>query len=181
MSSDANKRLAERLRKGQGGSDGEDIVAGVRRGDHIRHKEENTTKDKDWVKTPWKVTLGIVKDKIDPRAHEAVYYVRAPNPGQAAYFADRLWHKWEKVHWGIPWKAAYPDTIGEQICEKIPEEEWFSLWRHAQNMRGVGEFEKVGPTSSPDAFAFWPAGRVKPGFYEQFQGTRMEGGIIIPG
>jgi len=131
-------------------------------GKAIRHKEENTTIDNPNL-IPWRVKLGIIRDNIDPRAHEHIYYVRAPNPGLAAQMADSLWNIHEKQYHGIPKNAKYPDTTGKQYVDKLSEDEWFCMYRFAQSMRDPGEYKFGGPEKSPSWFVYWTAGRLKLG------------------
>ena len=152
-------------------------------GKAIRHAEQNTSEE-SYQFMPWKVTLGIVRDNIDPRAHEAVYYVRAPyDPGLAAQLAHQHWVAWEKRYWGLPDGTPYPDTQGEQFVDLIDEQEWFSVLGFARSIRPPGDFMYAGPEQSPSVFAYWEAGRVKPGIYEmnidQLAQARADS-IIIP-
>jgi hypothetical protein len=152
-------------------------------GKAIRHMEENTTKEHPFKLIPWKVTLGIIKDNIDIRAHEWDYYVRAPDPGLAAEFASMFWRKCEKRYWGIPDSMQFPDTMGNQLVERLPEDEWQSLWKYAKNIKAPGEVEFGGPRKSPSVFTFWPEGRQKPGFCDNLvqQAKEMEySGLILP-
>lgn len=143
---------------------GAEGVTKFTRGKAIRHVEENTLEELGITVQPWKVTLGIIRDGIDPRAHEIDYYVRAPgnNPGAAAMFADRLWQKWEKQELGLGHRK-YPDTSGEQMVERIDDREWMDYWSHIwKKVRDLPEDRRkklvrfVGPSRNPSGFVYWP-------------------------
>lgn len=138
-------------------------VATFTKGKAVRHAEENSLEELGITVQPWKVTLGIIRDGIDPRAHEQVYYVRAPgnNPGAAAMFADRLWQKWEKRDLGLTHRR-YPDTSGEQLVERISDAEWMDLWRWLKKLHRGKTMEFIGPSKNPSGFVYWADGRWDP-------------------
>jgi hypothetical protein len=72
---------------------------------------------------PWKISMYVIDKAPSDKPRLVTYFIRCPDPTQAATLAERLWHRWEKAEKGMA-AFAFPDVRGKAHAVALDEGDW---------------------------------------------------------
>ena len=136
-----------------------DLVAGGKVDMKKLQYEADAINEHEFAKfQAWAVTMPIRRSAIDIRVYETVYYLRAPEPEKAAWFAARIFLTWEKDSEFERWPDIddnSPDGQVRGMCERMSDSDYLKAWDEA-NSHPDNKVLSQGNQLNPMVFTWYP-------------------------
>lgn len=97
------------------------------------------------VSFPFRVEMWVKMSDLEEEHHKRVYYVRAPDWGDACATAAAIWCQWERVGMGIPKEQRYPMINAKMVAEVLDENDYQNAWAAARRHHCLAKGDKRNP------------------------------------